>query len=145
MPSVVSWSVKRKKLNEPIYEHRKEKLLKFPQELELETGGKHPPRLTLYLHPYGYEEDAQENLTLAVTLDISVKCLISSSAMIRVEVVAKDSSSGEELKRGCIDCSADCRIARCKSFLSHRRLRELECESIDFVASAKLYNAGLTD
>ena len=87
----VTWSIKRKKLNEVIYSHKKEKLFEFPQQFELETGGKYPPRLTLYLHPYGYEEDAQENLTLTVLLDISAKCLISSLAMIRVEVVAKDS------------------------------------------------------
>ena len=139
--SVVSWSVKRKKLNETIYEHRRHKLLQFPRELELEDGGKHPPRLTLYLHPYGYEDDAQNNLTLTLELDISVKYHIPSYAVIKVEVVATNGSDGIELKKDYISCSPDQRIARCKAFLSHKQLKELECETIDFRASAKLYFA----
>ena len=139
--SIIAWSVKRKKLNEIIYDHLKEKLFKCPQKLELEDRGKHLPRLTLYLHPYGYEDDAQNNLTLTLELDISVKCHIPSSAVIKVEVVATNGSDGTELKRDYISCSPDQRIARCKAFLSHKQLKELECETIDFRASAKLYSA----
>lgn len=141
----ITWSVKRSKLNKVIYEHQKEKLFKFPRQLELENGGKHPPKITLYLHPYGFEKDARHNLTLTITLDISVKCHIPTSATIVVEVVASDSSTGAKLKSDSIKCPANCRFARCMSFLSHKQLKDLECESIEFTAAAKLYTTGLND
>ena len=141
----MTWSVKRRKLNEAIYEHRKTKLFKCPQELELENGGKHSPRLTVYLHPYGYEEDAQKNLTLSVKLEASAKCLISSSAVIRMEISASESTGGRNLKHAVLECPVDSRIARYKAFLSHKELRELECDRIEFTASAKLYATSLTD
>ena len=143
--SFISWSVKRRKLNEAIYDHQKDKYFKCPRQLELENWGKYPPILTLYLHPYGYEEDERQNLTLMVTLDISVKCRIASSAVIRIEIEASDSSTGEKLKRGFVDCAADCRIARCMSFMSHKELKDMECDTIEFTASAKLYTTSFTD
>ena len=143
--SMITWSVKRSKLNKVIYEHQKEKLFKFPRQLELENGGKHPPKITLYLHPYGFEKDARHNLTLTITLDISVKCHIPTSATIVVEVEASDSSTGAKLKRDSIKCPANCRFARCMSFLSHKQLKDLECESIEFTAAAKLFTTGLND
>jgi hypothetical protein len=141
--SVIVWSVKRDKLNEAIYKHHKEKLFKCPRELELDNGGKRPPRLTLYLHPYGYEEDAQQNLTLSVTLDISVKCHIPSSAVIHIDISASESSVGSKLRKVNLECPVDTRIARCKSFLSHKELRELECDNIDIEVSARLYSTGM--
>ena len=143
--SIVTWSVKRSKLNEAIYEHRKDKLFRCPRELELENGGKYPPRLTLYLHPYGYEDDTLTNLTLTVSLDASVKCHIPSSAVIRMEISASESGEGKKLNHIILDCRVDSRIVRHKGFLSHKDLRELKCESIDFTASAKLYTTDLTD
>lgn len=136
--SSIYWSVKRDKLNEAIYKPRKEKLFKCPYGLELENGGKHAPRLTLYLHPYGYEEDAGKYLTLAVELDASVKSNIPSLAKIRVEITANESSEGTKLNEITLERSADFRILRCKAFLSHDQLKLLECENIDLQASARL-------
>lgn len=137
--SSISWSVKRDKLNEAIYKPRKEKFFKCPQVLELENGGKHAPTLTLYLHPYGYEEDAGTNLTLVIELSASVKSNIPSLANIQIEVTASESKDGEMLNDVALKCSADCRILRYKEFLSHHQLKNLECDSIDLQASARLH------
>lgn len=136
--SRISWSVKRDKLNEAIYKPRKEKLFKCPHILELENAGKYAPRLTLYLHPYGYEQDAGTNLTLVIELSASVKSNIPSSATIRIEVVVCESKEGLKLNEVDLECSADCRILRHKEFLSHDQLKKLECDSIDLQASARL-------
>lgn len=143
--SSVSWSVRRKKINEAIYEHQKDKLIKCPKKLELENGGKHPPKLTLYLHPYGYEGDAQQNLTLAIILDVSVRCNLPSSAVVYMTVTAKETTGGRQLNTAIVDCPVNARITRYQSFLSHKELRELECEGIDFTVSARLVSDGLTD
>ena len=127
-------------MNEAIYKHRKEKRFKCPYDLELENGGKHPPRLTLYLHPYGDEEDEGNYLTLLVTLSASVKSNIPSSAKIHIVVSARESTEGNRLTDATLECSADCRIVRKKEFLSHEYLKKLECESIDLQVSARLYN-----
>ena len=138
--SLISWSVKRDKLNEAIYRHCREKLLKCPYELELENGGKHAPRLTLYLHPYGYESDAGNSLTLLVTLEASVKSNIPSSALILIDISVNESSERKPLNKIVLKCSGDFRITRHMSFLSHQWLKELECDSIEFQASARLYS-----
>ena len=142
--SVVTWSLKRSKLNKVIYEHQREKLIKCPQKLELESAGKHPPKITLYVHPYGYENDANHYLTIRVTLDISIESNIRSSAIIRVSVRACNSATGKTLKEGYTDCSVNQRFGECMSFLSHKQLKDLECDSIEFTASAKLFVTGLT-
>ena len=136
--SNIFWSVKRDKLNEAIYKPRKEKLFKCPHILELENGGKHALRLTLYLHPYGYEEDAGTNLTLVIELSASVKSNIPSSANIHIEVAACESKEGSTLNKVVLGCLADCRILRHKEFLSHDQLKNMECDSIDLQASARL-------
>ena len=134
--SSILWSVKREKLNEAIYKPRKEKLFKCPHILELENAGKYAPRLTFYLHPYGYEEDAGTNLTLVIELSASVKSNIPSSANIHIEVMACESKEGLKLNEVVLECSANCRILRNKEFLSHDQLKKLECDSIDLQASA---------
>lgn len=138
--SVMSWSVKRDKLNEAIYKHQREKYFKCPYDMELEDGGKHPPRLTLYLQPYGFEEDAGKNLTLSVELSASVKSNISSTARIVINIAASESFERRKLNEVTLECLANSRIVRAKSFLSHNDLKVLECDSIEFHASAKLYN-----
>lgn len=138
-PSIVTWSVKRDKLNELIYKHLKDKRLKCPYGLELENGGKYAPRLTLYVHPCGYEEDAGKSLTLLVTLEASVKSNLPSSAVIQIDISANESSQRKILNKTTLDCPGDFRIARQMSFLSHQLLKDLECESIEFQVSAKLF------
>ena len=135
----MSWSVKRDKLNEAIYKPYKEKHFKCPYNLELENAGKYPPRLTLYLHPYGFEEDAGKNLTLSAELTASVKSKMSSSATILINVTASESSERTKLREVTLNCPANCRIVWEKAFLSHDELKQLECEFIEFHASAKLY------
>ena len=138
--SNISWSVKRDKLNEAIYKPRKNKHFKCPDELELENGGKHPAKLSLFLHPYGYEEDAGRNLTLSVEMAASVKSNIPSSARVHVEVTASESTRGTRIAEAVLENSADCRILRHKGFLSHEQLKVLECEHIEIAATATLFN-----
>ena len=136
----ISWTLKRDKLNEAIYKPRKDKLFKCPSDLELENAGKHSPRLTLYLHPYGYEEDAGKNLTLSVELSASVKSNIPSSAKIRIEIKASETARGTLLRELILERSANCRIIRSRAFLTHALLKVLECDGIDIQASAYLLN-----
>ena len=138
--SHISWTLKRDKLNEAIYKHRKDKLFKCPSDLELENAGKHSPRLTLYLHPYGYEEDAGKNLTLSVEVSASVKSNIPSSAKIRIEIKASETARGTPLQELVLENSANCRVIRSQAFLTHALLKELECDGIVIQASAYLLN-----
>ena len=129
--SRISWPVKRDKLNEAIYRHKKDKLLKCPDELELDNGGKHSPKLTLYLHPFGYEDDAGSNLTLSIEMTASVKSNLSSSARVQIEVTVIDPTTGTKLVGPVAKAdSADCRIFRFKQFLTHTALKDLECDHI---------------
>ena len=136
----ISWTLKRDKLNAAIYKHQKDKLFKCPSDLELENAGKHSPRLTLYLHPYGYEEDAGKNSTVSVELSASVKSPISSSAKVHIEIKASETARGTQLKELVLECSANCRIIRGQAFLPHTLLKELECDNIDIQVSAYLLN-----
>ena len=137
--SRISWPVKRDKLNEAIYRHKKGKLMKCPDELELDDGSKHSPKLTLYLHPFGYEEDAGINLTLSVEMTASVKSNLPSSAHVQIEVAVVDPVTGEDLIPPVAKVkSADHRIFRFKQFLTHSALKDLKCEQIEIRASAKL-------
>ena len=136
----ISWTLKRDKLNEVIYKPRKDKLFKCPNDLELENAGKHSPRLTLYLQPYGYEEDAGKHLTLSVELSASVKSNIPSSAKIRIEFKASETARGTLLRELVLEDSANFRIIRSQAFLSHALLKVLECDGIDIQASAYLLN-----
>ena len=134
----IAWSVKRDKLNEAIYKHQKTKYFKCPHNLELENGGKYAPRLTLYLHPYGFEEDAGKNVTLSVESVASIKSNIPSSSIFRIDIKASESSKQTKLNEVTLNCPASTRIVWEKSFLSHNTLKELECDTIDLEISAKL-------
>ena len=113
--------------------------MKCPDELELDDGSKHSPKLTLYLHPFGYEEDVGTNLTLSVEMTASVKSNLPSSARVQIEVAVIDPVTGDDLISPVAKVkSADHRIFRFKQFLTHSALKDLECEQIEIRASARL-------
>ena len=137
--SCISWVVRRDKLNEAIYKHKKDKLFKCPKELTLESGGKHSPKLTAFLQPYGFEEDVGNKVTFTVEVNASVKSNLSSQARIHVTVKVVEPERGEVLvKPVVLENSANCRILRYKGLLTHALLKRLECDNIEIQVSASL-------
>ncbi len=101
------------------------------------------PRLTLYVHPYGREEDSNENVTLEVGMDIISRPKgqrIDSRAKVEVNIKAGDKEKrimfGERVVRESIRLN----YFFIKGFISHQDLKQSHSEYIIITISASLIN-----
>ena len=70
-----SWRVAREELIKPIWRHRDQATVTRSSKLELDTGhGKHNPKLTFQLFPYGLHGDKGNSVTMAVRIATPDKC-----------------------------------------------------------------------
>ena len=138
----IEWHIKRSKLNKVIYEQT-DKYMTCPFKMELDSGsgGSHP-KLILYVHPYGVEEDSNKNVTLEVAIEVAARPKIQrlhSSAEVEVRVRAEDKDKKEVFGK--------CRTVResmrfkyffIKGFIGHHELKQSHSDYVVFIISANL-------
>ena len=138
----IEWPIKRNKLNRIIYE-QSDKSLTCPYKLELDGGlGVSNPKLTLYVHPYGCEDDCNVSVTLEVGIEISSRPKKAQRLDSRAEVEVRVRADDRERK-----VTFGNRVAResvrlnyffIKGFLSHQELKQSHSEHIVIIISANL-------
>lgn len=137
----IEWQIKRSKLNKIIYE-QSDKFLTCPYKLELEGGlGASNPKLTLYVHPYGCEDDCNVSITLEVGIEISTRPKaqrLDSRAEVEVGVRAENRETMAVLGKRLVKESARLNYFFIKGFLSHQELKLSHCEYIVIIVSANL-------
>lgn len=132
------WHLKRREINEAIYEHWEDKSFKSKERLEVDLGfGKYNPRLVPSLIPHGIEEDYDKNATLEISLDVPTKCPRSYKvASIRVIVSALDFRERKPLssQREVVVPSLNIRTITVKEFISHDALKHSRSEYVEIRA-----------
>ena len=109
-PNELVWAIKRDKLNKYIYESKyTKKSLQCKHKLELESGISNGPipKLKLELHPYGLEEDRNENVTITVHVERPKHCKLHSSTEVRITLNTRDAVSGEQIGEPCTKVRVD--------------------------------------
>lgn len=140
----IEWKIKRSKLSKIIYEQTSGKFLTCPYKLELDGGyGASNPRLTLYIHPYGREDDTNLSVTLEVGIEVSTRGpkaqRLDSRAEVEVNVRAEDRREktvvfGQRVVRE----SARLNYFYIKGFFRHQDLKRSHSEHILVIFSANL-------
>ena len=141
-PNKLVWPVKRDKLNKCIYKH-KTKLLTCKVNLELVSDHDSGPipKLSLQLHPYGIEEDANKCVTAKVSIELPKKCHLHSETRIEFQISARedDTSSGSEI--GQVQIRKE-QITQnffyVKKLITHQDLKNSQCNYVQVCAMAKL-------
>ena len=141
-PHELVWPIKRDKLNKYIYETKyTKKSLICKHKLELETGIHSGPRpkLKLELHPYGLEEDRNENVTITVHVERPKNCDLHSSTEIRISLSVLESDTGELIgQQSMMDESIRSSYFLVKKFVSHESIKKSRCDFVEVYVQACL-------
>ena len=134
--------IKRSKVNKVVYEQT-DKFLTCPYRLELDGGlGSSNPKLTLYVHPYGLEEDSNESVTCEVRIEMpSRPCVqrLHSQAEVEVNIKAETKEKKEVLGRQrVVRESVRLNYFFVKGFISHQSLKQSHSDYIIITVSANL-------
>lgn len=137
----IEWQIKRSKLNKIIYE-QSDKFLTCPYKLELEGGsGVSNPKITLYVHPYGIEDDCNVNVTLEVGIEVPTRPRAQrpdSRAQVEVSVRAEDRDAKVVLGKNLVKESVRLKYFLIKCFIDHQELKSSHSEHIFLTISANL-------
>ena len=137
----IEWPVKRSKLDKIIYE-KKDKVLTCAIKLELDGGLKGSnPKLTLHVHPYGREEDCNQNMTMEVGLEIPTQPSaprLDSRAEVEVNVQAEDGERKVVFGKRTVRESTRLNYFYLKGFVSHHDLKQSHCTQVVFTITANL-------
>lgn len=138
----IEWQIKRNKLNRIIYE-QSDKFLTCPYKLELDGGlGASNPKLTLYVHPYGCEDDCNISITLEVGIEISARPKkaqrLDSRAEVEVRVRVEDRERNVTFGNRVVRESVRLNYFFIKGFLSHQELKQSHSEHVVINISANL-------
>lgn len=138
----IEWKIKRSKLSKIIYEQTG-KFLTCPYKLELDGGfgAASNPRLTLYIHPYGREDDTNINVTLEVGIEISTRPKaqrLDSRAEVEVNVRAEDREKMVVFGQRVVQESVRLNYFYIKGFFRHQDLKKSHSEHILVIFSANL-------
>lgn len=137
----IEWQIKRNKLSKIIYDHS-DKFLTCPYKLELDGGlGTSNPKLTLYVHPYGCEDDCNVSITLEVRIEISTRPKaqrLDSRAEVEVNVRAEDREGRTVFGSRIVRESVRLNYFFIKGFLSHQELKLSHSDDIVILISANL-------
>lgn len=137
----IEWQVKRSKLNKIIYEQT-DKFLTCPYKVELDGGkGVSNPKLTLYVHPYGIEEDSNENITLEISIETPTRPKsqrMDSRAEVEVKVRAEDGQKKIMIRQRAIRESLRLNYFLIKGFVSHEVLKHSHSDHVAIIFSASL-------
>lgn len=137
----IEWPIRRSKLNKIIYEQT-DKYLTCPYKMELDGGlGNSNPKLTLYVHPYGREEDVNRSVTLEVGIEISSRPKtqrLDSRAEVEVSVKAEDKERKVEFGKRLVRESLRLNYFFIRGFMSHQELKLSHSETIVIVISTNL-------
>ena len=100
-----SWKVGRKDLIKPVWLHHAHVNITRPNKLELDINhGKHNPKLTFQLFPYGLHGDKGEAVTMAVRIATPDKCPplpLSSEIQLQLVVWGGEGREKEDEVRNC--------------------------------------------
>ena len=129
-----SWKVGREDLIKSIWRHQVHAHITRPTKLELNTNlGKHNPKLTFQLYPYGLHQDQGEAVTMAVRIATPDKCPplpLSSEITLRLLVWGGEGRGREELRR----CSpvtkelSTTSVFYVYTVITHDQLKRSECK-----------------
>ena len=143
-PNKVTWQVKRDKLNKYIYKHTSRLL---PCKAKLELIPPHDkvrgplPKLYLYLHPYGAEEDENKCVTAKVVIEHPKgKYPLDSKTMIEFVVTARegDGDSGVQIGRVSATEKLLTSFFYLKKVISHERLKTSQSVYIQIQATVNI-------
>ena len=137
----IEWPIKRSKLNKIVYEQT-DKYLTCPYRMELDGGlGNSNPKLTLYVHPYGKEEDINRSVTLEVGIEMSSRPKtqrLDSRAEVEVRVRAEDKERKAEFGSRVARESIRSNYFFVRGFISHQDLKQSHSETVVIIISANL-------
>ena len=144
-PNELVWPIKRDKLNKYIYESKyTKKSLQCKHKLELESGIRNGPipKLKLELHPYGLEEDRNENVTITVHIERPKHCKLHSSTEVRITLSTRDAVSGEQIGEPCTKREPiRSSYFLVKKFVSHESIKRSRCDFVEVTVDACLVDS----
>ena len=102
----------------------------------------HPlPKLTLELHPYGSEEDANTAVTAKVTIEFPKKCRIHSERRINFCIQAREDDGHSGSLIGPLQTRQE-KITQnffyVKGFIVHEDLKNSQCDYVQVIAKVEL-------
>ena len=122
-----TWKVVREDLIKPIWRHHTQANITRANKLELEANqGKHNPKLTFQLFPYGLHQDKGNAVTMAVRVATPDKCPplpLSSEIQLRLSVFDVE---GKEVKKSQSDTEKLSKISifYVYTVITHNQLKE---------------------
>ena len=130
----IQWTIKRHKLNKAIYKHEEEKTIKCKKKIEVDIGLDRilNPSLTFILHPYGLQEDKEQNATLVVHIEASKKApILKDPSVVKLLLNVKAGSGSQELlNKADFKINLNSRTHVCFGIVSHEALRKSHSETI---------------
>ena len=143
-PNELVWPLKRDKINKCIYKHTS-KMLTCKVKLELVPLSSHDsgplPKLSLELHPYGTEEDANLAVTAKVTIEFPKKCRLHSERKIvfHIRATEDDALYGSEIGQPQAQQEKiTSNFFLVKNFIVHDDLKKSQCEYVIVTAKVDL-------
>ena len=140
-----TWKVVREDLIKPIWRHQAKAVLTRPSKLELDANhGKHNPKLTFQLFPYGLHEDKGNAVTMAVRIATPDKCPpLPLYSEIQLRLAVFDADGGEVKKCPVVsEKLSKISIFYVYSTITHTQLKE--SKSKYFNVEVDITTSGLT-
>ena len=130
-----SWKVAREELIKPIWRHQPNATVTRQEKLVLETNpGKHNPKVSFILYPYGVFKDENKAVTMAVRTSISDKCPpLPPLSELRLNLTAwgGEGAQREELSRPrSVTEKLSTSVFYVYSVVTHDQLKECKCKYI---------------
>lgn len=141
----LTWQEKVEDINKLIYKPKhRGKYLTCPWKIEVEGKGQPNPKILLHLHPYGLEEDENQNATFEVAIEQPKRHRLHSSAKLSLQLSAEDDKHGRQLGKtykGTKDLKL--RFFYVKGFISHEELKQSHSDNVVIRVKVEMFMPGM--